>query len=122
VQKANTLLADHLFSPGFFLAERIERGLLVVEDKTGELPVAQTEVVKADGLLVLELGAGTGLPSLLAATITSPPALIVVTDYPDDNILNNLQSNVKRNEPYFSSKCVIRCTGYDWGTDVRHLK
>jgi hypothetical protein len=35
-QKANTLLADHLFSPALFLAERIERGLIPVEGKTGQ--------------------------------------------------------------------------------------
>ena len=35
-KKANTLLADHLFSPALFLAERIERGLLTVRGQTGK--------------------------------------------------------------------------------------
>ncbi len=34
--KANTLLADHLFSPALCLAERIERGLLPAEHRTGK--------------------------------------------------------------------------------------
>ena len=34
-QKANTLLADHLFSPSLLLAERIERGLVPVSGKSG---------------------------------------------------------------------------------------
>jgi hypothetical protein len=34
--KANTLLADHLFSPALCLAERIERGLLSAEHQTGK--------------------------------------------------------------------------------------
>ncbi|KAG6333926.1 hypothetical protein ID866_5158 [Astraeus odoratus] len=34
--KANTLLADHLFSPALFLAERIERGLIEVSGRSSE--------------------------------------------------------------------------------------
>ena len=34
--QANTLLADHLFSPALFLAERIERGLIPLQGKTGQ--------------------------------------------------------------------------------------
>ncbi|KAJ3747876.1 hypothetical protein DFH05DRAFT_860335 [Lentinula detonsa] len=32
--KANTLLADHLFSPALFLAERIEQGVIPLQEKT----------------------------------------------------------------------------------------
>ncbi|KAJ7800389.1 hypothetical protein B0H14DRAFT_2465415, partial [Mycena olivaceomarginata] len=102
--KANTLLADHLFSPGLFLAERIERGLLA-----------------AHGLNVIELGAGCALPSLLLSTLASPPATIVVTDYPDPGILGNLTRNVERNSYLVSPGCTVRCCGYEWGTDVAPL-
>lgn len=34
--QANTLLADHIFSPSLLLAERIERGLLTVSGKNSE--------------------------------------------------------------------------------------
>ncbi|PPQ69679.1 hypothetical protein CVT24_001212 [Panaeolus cyanescens] len=98
--KAITLLADHLFSPGLFLAERIERGLLDVKGKT-----------------VLELGAGSALPSLLLSTIPPPPSLIVITDYPDEGIISNLNQNAKRNAHLVVEGCTLLARGYDWGTD-----
>ncbi|KJA23109.1 hypothetical protein HYPSUDRAFT_40248 [Hypholoma sublateritium FD-334 SS-4] len=98
--KANTLLADHLFSPALFLAERIELNLLGTGSKT-----------------VIELGAGCGLPSLLLSTQPDPPSLIVLTDYPDDNILGNLKMNVDRNQHVVSSGCIVKWAGYKWGTD-----
>ncbi|KAJ7247932.1 hypothetical protein B0H12DRAFT_1124614 [Mycena haematopus] len=102
--KANTLLADHLFSPGLFLAERIERGLL-----------------RAPQSNVVELGAGCALPSLLLSTLPTPPAIVVVTDYPDPGILGNLARNVERNSHLVSRGCTVRCCGYEWGTDVAPL-
>ncbi|KAJ7108705.1 hypothetical protein C8R44DRAFT_714024 [Mycena epipterygia] len=102
--KANTLLADHLFSPGLFLAERIERGLFPTHNMN-----------------VIELGAGCALPSLLMSTVATPPAEIVVTDYPDPGILGNLVRNVERNNHLVSPGCTVRCCGYEWGTDVAPL-
>ncbi|CAA7264284.1 unnamed protein product [Cyclocybe aegerita] len=98
--KANTLLADHLFSPALFLAERIERGLLDL-----------------GGATVIELGAGSALPSLLLSTQPNPPTLIVVTDYPDEGILGNLKQNVERNRSSVADGCRVECRGYEWGTD-----
>jgi hypothetical protein len=71
--------------------------------------------------LVVELGSGTALPSLLASTLTTPPALVVVTDYPDDVIINNLQNNVDRNLGFISPHCTVECQGYEWGKDPSHL-
>ncbi|KAF8174073.1 hypothetical protein BJ912DRAFT_1077728 [Pholiota molesta] len=102
--KANTLLADHLFSPALYLAERIERNLLDVNGRT-----------------VIELGAGSALPSLLLSTQPNPPALIVVTDYPDEGILGNLKKNVERNRSAITEGCVVKCEGYEWGTDTSKL-
>lgn len=102
--KANTLLADHLFSPALFLAELVERE---------KIPVA--------GHTVLELGAGTGLPSLLMSTRAPPSCLVVVTDYPDPGILGNLQANVARNKHLVAKGCTLTCAGYEWGKDVEHL-
>ncbi|ESK90270.1 nicotinamide n-methyltransferase nnt1 [Moniliophthora roreri MCA 2997] len=102
--KANTLLADHLFSPSLFLAERIERALIPIHGRT-----------------VVELGSGCGLPSLLMATMPEPPKIAVLTDYPDEGIMGNLNENVARNASLFSSACTVYCLGYDWGTDVSHL-
>ncbi|EKM57975.1 uncharacterized protein PHACADRAFT_206824 [Phanerochaete carnosa HHB-10118-sp] len=102
--KANTLLADHLFSPSLLLAERIERGLI---------PLA--------GRSVVELGAGCALPSLLSATLDAPPALVVAADYPDRVILDSLIKNIDSNRPHFSKKCDVRWISYEWGSDVAPL-
>jgi EEF1A N-terminal glycine/lysine methyltransferase len=73
-------------------------------------------------LLVIELGAGCGLPSLLSATITNPPHLVVVTDYPDEVILGNLRRNMQRNDTMFKeSGCLVRCSGYKWGESTEEL-
>ncbi|KIO15801.1 hypothetical protein M407DRAFT_34601 [Tulasnella calospora MUT 4182] len=76
--KAATLLADQLFSPALLLAEAIERGVVPVAGKT-----------------MVELGAGTALPSLLAATGKGdgPPTLVTITDYPDPLLMENLTKN-----------------------------
>ncbi|KAI0350896.1 hypothetical protein OH77DRAFT_1430517 [Trametes cingulata] len=102
--KANTLLADHLFSPSLLLAELIERG-----------------VITLSGRRVVELGAGCALPSLLASTSPEPPSLVVITDYPDDVIMKNLLGNVQRNRPHFNDQCTVHACGYEWGQDVGPL-
>jgi len=102
--KANTLLADHLFSPSLLLAERIKRGLIPLAGKS-----------------VIELGAGCALPSLLSTTLEPPPSIVTITDYPDDTIMNNLKANVSRNTNLVSSSCKVHCEGYEWGKDVRPL-
>jgi nicotinamide N-methyltransferase len=66
---------------------------------------------------VLELGAGSALPSLLLSVQANPPSLIVVTDYPDEGILGNLKSNVERNSTAVTKGCTVKCQGYEWGTD-----
>jgi nicotinamide N-methyltransferase len=105
--EANTLLAGNLFSPALLLAERMERGLLPVHGRT-----------------VIELGAGCGLPSLLAATrpdCNGVPTLVVATDYPDALILDTLRGNVARNTVLFAPGCSPRCEGYIWGANTDHL-
>ncbi|KIK70129.1 hypothetical protein GYMLUDRAFT_34596 [Collybiopsis luxurians FD-317 M1] len=106
--KANTLLADHLFSPSLLIAELIERGLIPLQQKT-----------------LIELGAGCSLPSLAACTISSPsniPSLVVTSDYPDPVILDNLKRNIERNLPLVLPTCKLYCTGYEWGQDVQGLQ
>ncbi|KAG9045273.1 hypothetical protein FS837_006577 [Tulasnella sp. UAMH 9824] len=104
--KAATLLADQLFSPALLLAEAIERGVVLVAGKT-----------------IVELGAGTALPSLLAATGKGdgPPVLVTITDYPDPLLMENLTRNIKGNQSKFVEGCRVECVGYEWGKDVTHL-
>ncbi|KAG8947480.1 hypothetical protein FRC04_010661 [Tulasnella sp. 424] len=104
--KAATLLADQLFSPALLLAESIERRTVSVAGKT-----------------MVELGAGTALPSLLAATGKGDgsPTLVTITDYPDALLMENLSMNVKGNQSGFLDGCRVECVGYEWGKDVTHL-
>lgn len=44
------------------------------------------------GKSVLELGAGSGLPSLVCALNGAVP--VVVTDYPDPELVDNLRYNI----------------------------
>ncbi|KAK7680176.1 hypothetical protein QCA50_016685 [Cerrena zonata] len=97
-------MADHLFSPSLLLAEQVERELLPLTGRT-----------------IIELGAGCALPSLLSTTLQKPPHLVVITDYPDDTIMNNLKGNVTRNSPHVSPGCEVQCIGYEWGKDVSLL-
>lgn len=69
-------------------------------------------------LAVVELGAGCALPSLLAATLPTPPALIVITDYPDEAILANLRINFSANHRLTAPGCSVFCAGHEWGTDA----
>jgi nicotinamide N-methyltransferase len=45
------------------------------------------------GKYTLELGAGAGLPSLVAAI--KGAATVVVTDYPDPELIDNLRQNIQ---------------------------
>lgn len=67
---------------------------------------------------MIELGAGCALPSLLSATLETPPQVVVITDYPDQTIMGNLCANVERNRARFSERCSVHCAGYEWGKDL----
>lgn len=65
------------------------------------------------GKKVLELGAAAALPSLICAT--SGAKEVVSTDYPDPDLITNIQYNFEHcesiNSPY-------RVQGYIWGNDI----
>lgn len=70
------------------------------------------------GRTVLELGAGAGLPALVAALSARH---VVVTDYPDPDLLKNLEVN--RTEAGLPKEAAERLSvrGYIWGDDVSPL-
>jgi nicotinamide N-methyltransferase len=63
--------------------------------------VLSTYLLRHTGLIqgnsVLELGAGAGLPSIIAALAGAQR--VVVTDYPDASLVENLRYNVDMNVP-----------------------
>lgn len=70
-------------------------------------------------IIVLELGAGAALPTLLASTLPREraPSLAVVTDYPDPTILDNLARNVSTNHELYCATSRVLWRGHEWGTD-----
>lgn len=61
---------------------------------------------------VLELGAGSGLPSMIACKMKAKN--VVCTDYPDEDLVDNIRYNLNK---YQNS----RVLGYKWGETVEPL-
>ncbi|KAI5478429.1 putative nicotinamide N-methyltransferase [Pseudohyphozyma bogoriensis] len=70
---------------------------------------------------VLELGAGGGLPGLVAAL--EGAANVVISDFPDPSLVNNLAKNVKVNVTSAGSPSVANTVaeGYTWGSSPSTL-
>jgi len=66
---------------------------------------------------VLELGAGGALPSIIA--VLSGATKVVITDYPDPPLIENIRYNVAEN---VSSQDRISVEGYIWGQDTKPLQ
>ena len=65
--------------------------------------------------IVLEIGAGAALPSLVASALGARS--IVITDYPEISVLENISELITRNK-------LVNCQvlGYKWGEDVDILQ
>jgi EEF1A N-terminal glycine/lysine methyltransferase len=61
---------------------------------------------------VLELGAGAGLPGMMIAK-KYRSVEVVVSDYPDERLIETLSENIRRND--VTENC--RAVGYGWGSD-----
>lgn len=68
---------------------------------------------------MLELGAGAGLPSLVCAS--NGAKRVIVTDYPDPELIDNLQYNIDHCDA-FADKKVILAEGYLWGNSSDKLR
>lgn len=87
------LQAHYVWNSAFVMTDLIERGVVTVKDEA-----------------VLELGAGSALPSIIAAKTGATH--VFVSDYPSTKILDTMQENVEMN------KIVADVIGYKWGEDV----
>lgn len=66
----------------------------------------------------MELGAGAGLPSLVSATLGAKQ--VVVTDYPEPDLISNLGYNIQHNLTAADSP--TSADGYLWGAPAQGLK
>ncbi|KIW14085.1 hypothetical protein PV08_06866 [Exophiala spinifera] len=71
------------------------------------------------GKTFLELGAGAGLPSLVSAILGAEK--VVVTDYPDQDLIDNLQYNIEHCS-VLADKSRITAQGFLWGSSAESLK
>jgi hypothetical protein len=101
-EEERRLFSHYLWNSSLLLAEFVERDTLgLAEQGEGEEPSEvggeKKEEVSFDvkGLDVAELGAGTGLPSIMAGLLGARKVL--VTDYPSEAVLDTLRRNVERN-------------------------
>lgn len=98
----NPLWGHHLWNAGRIISTYFEKQPAIVIDKT-----------------VLELGAGAGLPSLVCSVLGAKK--VVVTDYPDPDLVQNLWKNIDTLNEKEESKKQIVSEGYCWGADTAPL-
>lgn len=91
-----------LWNAGQVIAQYLEDNAQLVQGKT-----------------VLELGAGAGLPSLIAAILGAKK--VVVTDYPDAELILNLRYNIEHCSALVN-KAKIVAEGFLWGSPAEPLK
>ncbi|GAA5901319.1 hypothetical protein JCM6882_007746 [Rhodosporidiobolus microsporus] len=99
-QQVNSLFAHHVWSAGLRMADVLAEGK-----------------VKVEGEDVLELGAGAGIPGLMAARMGA--RRVVLSDYDDPALIANLKSNISLAFPD-SSKVEDRlcALGHTWGEEA----
>ncbi|PVU97167.1 hypothetical protein BB561_000729 [Smittium simulii] len=68
---------------------------------------------------ILELGAASGLPSL--ASVMLGAKKVVMTDYPDANLIENMNFNALENFPSEIKNGTLVVDGFIWGKDVSPL-
>lgn len=118
------LFSHFLWNSSLLLAELIERDSLDGGGAEGEPAGGKLgslgHGVSFDvaGHHILELGAGTALPSMMGGLLGA--ARVVVTDYPAPVIMSTLRTNVSRNirqelSPLGASLPPVVVTGHEWG-------
>jgi len=96
------LMSHYIWNSSLLMAKQIENNIINVKGKK-----------------VLELGAGAGLPSLISCLNNAKE--VVVSDYPDDIIVKNLEFNKKKNIPEnLANKITV--VGHAWGKNIEQLK
>lgn len=83
----------------------------------------EAEPARVRGRTVLELGAASGLPSLVAGVLGARK--VVMTDFPDPDLVVNMQKNIdacdETTEPRGQMASAVDAAGFVWGGDVAPL-
>ncbi|KAF8332332.1 putative methyltransferase-domain-containing protein [Cantharellus anzutake] len=93
---SHPLWGDHLWN-----AAKVFANLLDADSK-----------LLCEGKNVLELGAGGALPGMVAAL--SGARRVVITDYPDHDLIDNINYNVEKNVP-LGIRSRVHVQGFKWG-------
>ena len=96
----NPLWGHHLWNAGRLISTYLEDHASLIAGRT-----------------VLELGAGAGLPSLVCSVLGAKR--VVVSDYPDPDLVANLWHNIESGTGEVAGRVVAE--GYCWGADVSPL-
>ncbi|KAG2226705.1 hypothetical protein INT45_001052 [Circinella minor] len=96
---SHPLWAHHLWNASKIFASFFDKNPEICQNKT-----------------ILELGAGGALPSLIAAA--NGASKVVITDYPDKELIENIQHNVDMNHLGEN----VNVQGYVWGTSTTELR
>jgi nicotinamide N-methyltransferase len=101
-------------------ASNIWVAALYVADHISELDLPTKETSSPDistpRLRLIELGAGSGLPSILIAKCY-PHIIVIASDFPDAKLIQTLRENVTRNN--VAQNCTV--VPHAWGTDPSAL-
>jgi nicotinamide N-methyltransferase len=95
---AHSLFADNLWPGCFVLADILANNAHLCRDRS-----------------VLELGAGSALPSLVAAALSAKK--VVISDYPEKSVMANIEENIAQNR--LSNNTVAQ--SHAWGASVEPL-
>ncbi|KAH4122884.1 protein N-terminal and lysine N-methyltransferase EFM7 [Parastagonospora nodorum] len=86
--------------------------------RTTSTYLEQHAATLVEGKTVLELGAGAGLPSLVCAL--NGAWRVVVTDYPDAELIDNLWYNINHCELLPTPPSIV-AQGYLWGAPIQDV-
>ncbi|KAL8283390.1 hypothetical protein RQP46_005800 [Phenoliferia psychrophenolica] len=101
-QEKTLLYAHYVWNAGIKLADRIALGEVDVKGK-----------------IVLEMGAGTGIPAFMSAR--EGAAKVVVSDYDDPSLVLNLQRNIPLALPSPLHQSLTHAVGFTWGSSPAPL-
>lgn len=115
--KSGKPITLHLVGSSPTEAHHLWNGAKIISDYFEEDPS------RVRGKTVLELGAASGLPSLVAGILGA--SKVIMTDYPDTDIVVNMQKNVDECddtvEPKGHIATTIDAVGFIWGADSAPL-